>query len=89
MRKILKFNFLHFYILSVLVKIVILRVTMSIKRSVMIDREAAEQSKEHSQRGLVEFCRKVASAMDVSEDQPKNEVLLKRIYDLHQVVNSF
>lgn len=52
----------------------------------MIDREAAEQSKEHSQRGLVEFCRKVASAMDVGEDQPKNEVLLKRIYDLHQVV---
>lgn len=52
----------------------------------MIDREAAEQAKDHSQRGLAEFCRKIASAVDFSEDQPKPELLLKRIYDIFQVI---
>lgn len=52
----------------------------------MIDREAAEQAKDHSQRGLIEFCRKIASAIDFHEDQGKTEQILKRIYDIYQVI---
>lgn len=54
-------------------------------RSLLIDREASEQSKESAQRSLVEFCRKISSAIDFHDDPPKVEPLLKRVYEIYQV----
>ncbi|XP_021945460.1 coiled-coil domain-containing protein 170 [Folsomia candida] len=53
-------------------------------RSLLIDREASEQSKESAQRSLVEFCRKISSAIDFHDDPPKVEPLLKRVYEIYQ-----
>ncbi len=59
-------------------------------RSLLIDREASEQSKENAQRSLVEFCRKISSAIDFNEgDQPKTEPLLKRVYEIYQVRHNY
>jgi len=51
----------------------------------MIDREAAEQGKDTTDRSHLEFCRKISSAIDFHEDQPKMELLLKRIHEIYQV----
>ena len=50
----------------------------------LIDREAAEQAKDHAQRSLADFCRKLASAID-SHEEPKPDNLLKKVYDMYQV----
>ncbi|CAG7721056.1 unnamed protein product [Allacma fusca] len=52
-------------------------------RSILIDREASDQAKDHAQRNLVDFCRKLASAIECHEE-PKPDTLLKKVYDTYQ-----
>jgi hypothetical protein len=58
---------------------------MSPSRSLLIDREASDQSKESAQRSLAEFCRKISSAIDFHEDSSKTDLVLKKVYEIYQV----
>ena len=52
-------------------------------RSLLIDRETADQAKESAQRSLIEFSRKIASAIDFHDDYNKSESILKRIFEIN------